>query len=74
MNTDQTIAAVRPLIGTRWGFQDDYAAFVGPKCAICQARGCTSPACLAAVRVEVQAMLGLRDVAGVCGVGGNGDA
>lgn len=68
MTTDETLAAVRPLIGTRWGYADDYAAFIGPRCPACSARGCTSPACLAAVRADVQGVLTVGDLAAVlCG-------
>lgn len=65
MTTEQTLAEVAPLIGTKWGFAEDYAAFIGPKCVICSRRNCRDAGHLAAVRADVQAVLTVKDLAGV---------
>ncbi len=71
MNTDQVIDSVAPLLGTKWGYADDYRRFIGPRCPVCQHRGCDNPACLASARRAVQETETVKGMARLLGVTGH---
>ncbi len=59
MTTPETIAAVAPLIGSKWGYQDEYRAFIGERCDQCGGRGDGNPCTLC--RDEIKAGIPGRD-------------